>query len=157
MPVGRRWWWSWSCSLLPAVMLLLLVALRWSEPKTSGVRAPASSTIKLICYSSDLSVFILGSPLSGHRGGGDVEGQPDEDPLVGSGKWRPGADLPRAQHAVTNFLAAIFGQHGGPSSSTSMAEALKTNCWSSTPAEGQVVCPHPSNGSQGLDLAGDER
>jgi hypothetical protein len=56
-----------------------------------------------------------------------------------------------------NFLAAIFGQHGGPTSSTSMAEALKTNCWSSTPAEGQVVCPRPSNGSQGLDLAGDER
>jgi hypothetical protein len=127
MPGQRRWRWSWSCSLRPAVLLLLLVVLRWSEPETSSVRAPASSTIKLICYSLDLSIFIPGSPLSGHLGGGYVEGLPDEDPLVGSGKWRPGANLPRAQHAVTIFLAAILGQDGGPASSTTMAEALKTN------------------------------
>jgi hypothetical protein len=146
MPVGRRWWWSWSCSLLPAAALLLLVMLRWSKPVASGVRAPATSTTNLICYSLDLSVFIMGSPLSSHRGG-DVEGLPDEDPLVGSRKWRPGPDLPRAQHAVTSFLTAILGQNGGPASSTSMAEALKTNCWSSTPMEGQVVRPRLSNGN----------
>jgi hypothetical protein len=58
---------------------------------------------------------------------------------------------------MNKFVIAIFGQDGGPSSS-SMAEALTIDCWSSTSVEGQVVRPRPSNGSQGLDLlAGVER
>jgi hypothetical protein len=52
---------------------------------------------------------------------------------------------------MNKFVIAIFDQDGGPSS-TSMAEAVLIDCWSSTPVEGQVVRPRPSSGSQGLDL-----
>jgi hypothetical protein len=52
---------------------------------------------------------------------------------------------------VTKLVTMIFGQDGGPSS-TSMAEALLIDCWSSTLLEDQVVRPRPFSGSQGLDL-----
>jgi hypothetical protein len=65
----------------------------------------------------DLGSFVLDSPLSGHRGSGDAEGPPDEAVVVPSTEHRPGAVFPRAQHAVTEFITAIFSQDGGPSSS----------------------------------------
>jgi hypothetical protein len=80
-----------------------------------------------------------------------VDRNPDEATFLQSSEQHPRADLLRAQHTVTKFVTAIFGQDGDPSS-TSMAEALMINCWSSMPLEGQVVRPRPSSGSQGLDL-----
>jgi hypothetical protein len=53
---------------------------------------------------------------------------------------------------VTKLVTMIFGQYGGPSSSTSMAEAFSVGCWSSTPRGRQVVRPRLSGGRQGLDL-----
>jgi hypothetical protein len=133
------------------VALLLLVVLRWSEPEAGGIRAPTTSPINLIYFSLDLGSFILDSPLYDHRVGGDAEGPPDEVVVVQSTEQRPGAVLPRAQHTVTEFVTAIFGQDGGPSSS-SMVEALLINCWSSTLLEGQVVRPRLLSGNKGFDL-----
>jgi hypothetical protein len=53
---------------------------------------------------------------------------------------------------VTRFVTVILGQQGGPSSSTSMTEALMVSCWSSTPLGSQVVRLRLSGGSQGIDL-----
>jgi hypothetical protein len=57
---------------------------------------------------------------------------------------------------VTKSVTVIFGQKGGPSSSTSMAEALLVGCCSSTPLGRQVVRPRLSRGSQGWILTLDK-
>jgi hypothetical protein len=65
---------------------------------------------------------------------------------------RPGAGfLLRAQHVATKLIAVIFGQQGDPSS-TSDLEALRSNCWCSTPLEAQVVRPRSPGGCQRLDI-----
>jgi hypothetical protein len=73
-----RWWrWRSSYSLQPAVALMMLVVLRWSEPKASGARSPKSSPIKLFGCSRDLSGSDLVAPLLCHHGGG-ADRTPDE-------------------------------------------------------------------------------
>jgi hypothetical protein len=84
MPVLRWWRWRLGYFLLQAAVLQLLVMLRRSEPETGGGRSSSPSSIKPIFSSSDLDVFVLDSPLSGHSGGGNWEGIPDEAAVDGS-------------------------------------------------------------------------
>jgi hypothetical protein len=126
------------------VAWLLVAALLWKEPKADGGGAAATSSIKLAGSSPDLGISSLFSPLSGHHGDGDWEGMLGEIVVVGSADGHPRAVLVCAHHAVTKVVTVFFGQDGGHSSSTSMAEALKVGCWSSTPRESQVVRPRLS-------------
>jgi hypothetical protein len=135
MPVVRWRRWRLSYSLQLAAALMLLVVLRWSKPEAGGVSTPTTSSIKLVGCSRDLGGFDLVAPLPCHRGGGGVDRKPDEAAFLPSSEQHTGADLLRAHHTMNKFVIAIFGQDDGPSSS-SMAEALMINCWSSTLVEG---------------------
>jgi hypothetical protein len=113
----------------------LLVELRWREPEAGGGRTSTSPSIKLFWCSQDLGDAALEFPLSSHPGGGEEEEIRGSTVLGGSAERRFGAvfdGFPRAQHMATIVVTVIFGQKGGPSS-TSMAEAYSSiHRWSST-------------------------
>jgi hypothetical protein len=88
------------------VALLLLAALRWSEPEATGGKASTPPQIKLACCSLDLGGEAWIPPLLEHRGGGDEEERLSQA-AVGGSTERAAVHL-RAQRTATE-IAMIFG------------------------------------------------